>query len=237
MRRGEERVIAKQVGSGSVREVYVEALAVGELRGYAHPKDHFSASQVSEDDVGPGVLQVQRILYGETRPFSSTVDSAGDIVRDWQHFLAQSDQGTRAHMVVEAKPDAFLGALVQDMPAMSGLGSAAAASAAQAPSGFDDMARNLEGLERGEQEGLEPLIARVLGVEDLASLDPEAVTAVPLHYHCRCSREKFLDKILALPKTDIVALRDGDDPLVVRCEFCNTEYDIEHAALAIAPPT
>ena len=54
--------------------------------------------------------------------------------------------------------------------------------------------------------------------------DAEILETEEVKYHCNCSREKFLAKLLTLPKKDLEEIIE-DKHLEIKCEFCEKKYE------------
>ena len=53
--------------------------------------------------------------------------------------------------------------------------------------------------------------------------DAEVLETEEIKYHCDCSKEKFLAKLLTLPKKDLEEILE-DKRLEIKCEFCEKKY-------------
>lgn len=54
--------------------------------------------------------------------------------------------------------------------------------------------------------------------------DAEILETEEVKYHCNCSREKFLAKLLTLPKKDLEEII-ADKHIEIKCEFCEKKYE------------
>jgi molecular chaperone Hsp33 len=71
------------------------------------------------------------------------------------------------------------------------------------------------------------LVDRLFGAEGVAIYRP-----VPLRHACRCSRGRVAAILRAIPREELETLKE-DGVVVVTCEFCNTGYRFDDAALAV----
>ena len=79
---------------------------------------------------------------------------------------------------------------------------------------------------------LRPISSVLLEEHDLLkyakSLFPdfECLEEKELRFRCDCSRERFMQNLLTLPKKDLLEVLE-DDSFSIRCEFCNTTYTFD----------
>jgi len=78
------------------------------------------------------------------------------------------------------------------------------------------------------------LLYRLFNEDGVRVFDPTA-----LEMRCRCSRDRVENVLRSFPRAEIETMKIGDD-VVVTCEFCNTNYRFDPAAidaLYAAPPS
>lgn len=71
------------------------------------------------------------------------------------------------------------------------------------------------------------LADRLFGIEGVAIYRP-----VALRHACRCSHTRVSTILRAIPRAELETLKE-DGAVVVTCEFCNTRYHFDDAALAV----
>jgi molecular chaperone Hsp33 len=60
---------------------------------------------------------------------------------------------------------------------------------------------------------------------------PEAFPVRHLQFGCRCSRERIVSVLRSFPRAEIEAMKENDEAVLVKCEFCATEYRFDEADL------
>lgn len=100
-----------------------------------------------------------------------------------------------------------------------------------------------------EQEALlfeeASILARTLKADELLTLEPEIVLhrlfsehdiqvfeAKNIRYQCRCSRDKAINAIKQIPKTDVMSLLHEQGKIEVGCEFCGKQQIFVDSDLA-----
>lgn len=213
--KGEERVSITADGIGAVKQVYAEALHLGEVRGYATVN-----RQPQDPDVplGSGILKVQRVVYGKHEPVTGIVElRTGDITSDVGYYLTQSEQ-IPSVVVIDVQFDAegaivqSAGLLVQAMPG------ARAEDIFQVYDTLDYLDRLTE--IGGGRLSSEEVIHHVFPFP-MSILETKAVD-----FFCRCSLDRFKSILLTLGYDELRSMRDsGQDELV--CQYCNESYTLE----------
>eukprot|EP00461_Guttulinopsis_vulgaris_P002639 UN02640 len=93
--RGNDRVICEAFlqhpGEEQGNHLYVEAFAVGEIRGFASVQT-VKPDQNDTDHPGTGVLRLTKAIYAHRRKYQSTTPAGGDPMKDWQMLYDQSEQ-------------------------------------------------------------------------------------------------------------------------------------------------
>lgn len=237
---GEERVIVECGG------VYVEAIAVGELRGFVGLDAAASAGT-------PGVLRVEKIIYNSAAPHVSAVPSSGDVDADWERFYATSEQvatfgcvevgdavGALAPPIDSGELAPFVGGLiVQALPGMAGeVHDGGADSVARVRELWTSGALDPLASMAGELGGPEAFLRRVADAAaiELPAVEAEAEAASsgggggalarrPLGFFCRCTKAGFAQKLGTLPNAELNELRE-EGGCELRCQFCNGAHAI-----------
>ncbi|KAI9913660.1 hypothetical protein PsorP6_006543 [Peronosclerospora sorghi] len=85
--KGEERVKVI-IKTPTIQELYVEAMAVGEVRGKATYTDLSRAG--SPERVGS--MHISKVLYGAAKQYNTSIEASGVPEVDWQRFFDVSEQ-------------------------------------------------------------------------------------------------------------------------------------------------
>lgn len=213
---------------GQLTTVVVDAGQDGTVRGFIHPAQ---LSEASDD---------HDALYGEIGEFQLVVTEAGkiissgttpiplhDVVKDLAYYFCLSDQvETGMSAMIGFQPDPknpvqlCHGWMIQALPncdlerfdrirqRMDADGFRnLLCHGSDADGYFEDIAASLVGDESG-YEGLH-------------------LEACPVpRFHCPCSREKMGTVLLSLPINDRMEMVKKNEPVGVRCHFCNTRYEL-----------
>lgn len=218
--KGEERVRLDLEGSGPVGYLVAEANAIGEIRGYAanpQAEPDYAKSFTLGDGLGLGVLRFSKTLYNEARPITGTVELVkGTISEDLAYYLLQSEQIPSAITVeVSLADDGSVasagGILIQALPG--------------APDdAIDQLQANMTSLMPVTgvfQDGryIDDVLHAVAG-----SLGAKELTRFPVHYFCRCSKDRFVGALSMLDIDELEAMSGSSQQLV--CHYCNKTYVI-----------
>lgn len=218
---GEERVVVTAEGDGLVKNIYAEALQVGEVRGYATLNQEPATDRRSA--LGEGLLKVQRVLYGKREPVTGIVElRRGDITSDLGHYLTQSEQIPSAFVLdVSFDKDDLIkqsvGLLVQAMPG------------ARPEDIFlvYDTVDYLERLTEFADKGYSPedVLRQVLPGEI------DVLSTSPVDFFCRCSLDRFKSVLSTLGYDELDAMQKaGHNELV--CQYCNEHYYLNNGDFA-----
>ena len=61
----------------------------------------------------------------------------------------------------------------------------------------------------------------------LGEFGVEITDRIPVQYACNCSKERILKALVSIPKSDIREMIDDNEPIEVKCQFCNTAYSFD----------
>jgi len=222
--KGEERIVLQFDGTGPVRMIYVEALQLGEVRGFAKNAEGVedAASEVKSltDALSVGFLKVSKYLYNKFEPITGIVElHRSDITTDLAYYLTQSEQIPSAitldvlmtdydtiqesgGLLIQAMPGATDGEIEQMEQAILDLGAIGTLL----------------------HEGLSP--EEIL--EKVMPFGYDIVNTSPIDFFCRCSLQRFKDIILTLGIDEVRDMENsGQNELV--CQYCSTKYHLAHA--------
>uniref|UniRef100_M4BM72 33 kDa chaperonin n=1 Tax=Hyaloperonospora arabidopsidis (strain Emoy2) TaxID=559515 RepID=M4BM72_HYAAE len=214
--KGEERVKVV-VKTSSVQELYVEAMATGEVRGKAVYEDVSDAGTLETG----GVMHVSKVLYGAATPYNTSVEASGIPELDWQRFFDASEQvPTIVRIDSEADRDhtRTCGLIVQQMPK---------AEAHERHYELDELAFDKLPFLATELKRNNDLLEYLNELVPGAEITEKQCKLVPLDYFCRCSKENYAQRLGAMSATDLdhVAAEMGEKGVDLTCHFCN---DIHH---------
>jgi len=218
--KGEERIRIQLNGSGPVSMIRAEANRTGEVRGYVknpHAELGYESQSIGEG-IGIGLLTVSKILYNESSPRTSTIQIVkGDINSDMAHYLAQSEQIPSAVILdVELNDDKSVkqagGLLLQRLP------------------GADEkvITRLQEKLKAFPS--ISGLLKKGHYIDEIMTMatDPFTVRELnrqPVHFFCRCNREKFINALSMLSYADLKEMEGETQEMV--CHYCNNRIMVE----------
>ena len=217
--KGEERIKLQLEGSGPVGMITAEANRVGEMRGFVQNPSaelDYSGENVSiGDGIGIGLLTVQKTLYNEAEPRTSTIQIVkGDILSDMAHYMAQSEQVLSAFLLdVSLKDNGDVnqagGILIQRMPGAD-------------ESVMKKLQKHLVDLPPVSsllEEGLyiDNIMKKASYPYKIKELDRQ-----PVHFFCRCNAKRFKDALALLSYEDLKELKGEDQEMV--CHFCGKKH-------------
>jgi len=226
-----ERVSLQFAGDGPLGGPVVEAAPDGFVRGYvknpqAHPPLRPDGKLNVGMAIGRGELKVDRLLSNEELYRSSIELVSGEIAEDLVGYLWQSEQipsavllGVRVngtgtvHMaggvaiqVLPGCPNEVIGRLEQNL---------------QGRTGISDLLlqAGLRGAVETLMEGLDydPTDLSVLGFRE---------GHIPLHFRCRCSRQRALDALVYFSPKEREDMIIQDGGAEVSCHWCAEKYQI-----------
>ncbi|RHY29107.1 hypothetical protein DYB32_005420 [Aphanomyces invadans] len=200
--KGEERV-AMRFRTKKL-DGYVESMCVGEIRGYIHHDVDANATDAFE---------VNKVLYGAASPYKTVLAASGNATQDWQMFYDMSEQTpTLVKLETQSKNDDAVvccGVTIQEMPN-------AAVSLFDRRDLFDESTM----MDLVQAQGM---LAYLNTIFPEVTLTKEHVKRVPVDYYCRCSKEKFVQKLFSVPQAELAALsREGG--VLLSCSYCNASY-------------
>ncbi|MBU5473066.1 Hsp33 family molecular chaperone HslO [Roseburia sp. MSJ-14] len=222
MMKGEKDVLTLQIMcSGPAKGLTVTADSKGNVKGYPQVPDVIlPANAKGKLDVGGaldlGVLSVIKDI-GMKEPYIGQVQlQTGEIGDDLTYYFATSEQvpsavGLGVLMNKDNTVKQAGGFIIQLMPFTD-----------------DEIIEKLEKkvaevtsvtdlLEQGATP--ESLLEQILGEFGL-----EINETLPVQYHCDCSKERVTRVIASIGKKDIQEMIDDNEPIEVKCQFCDKHY-------------
>lgn len=209
------------IGNGPLQEIFCEAEAKGNIRGFVRrPYIHLPLKNekldVSRAIGREGKLAVVKDL-GLKEPYRGVVKLiSGEIAEDLSYYLAISEQ----------QPSAIsLGVLIEKNNQVSAAG------------GF--LIQPLPGTDANSIDKIEKAVKQLPPVSELIKkgntpemiikkILPEfsfrVIERKSLQFACRCSKKKCRETLLALGQKELQFFISKGKFLPMRCTFCNTEY-------------
>ncbi|RLN67488.1 hypothetical protein BBP00_00001609 [Phytophthora kernoviae] len=213
--KGEERV-KMIVKTPNIQELYVEALAVGEVRGKAVYVDQSLAGAPESG----GHMHVSKILYGQAKPYNTSIEASGVPELDWQRFFDVSEQiPTIVRIDSEAAEDhtRSCGVIVQKMPPKD---------AHERHYEIEELAFDKAPFFASELKKSTDLLEYLNELIPDADISDKNCKRVPLDYFCRCSKDNYAQRLMGLGGTDLkkIAGDVGSAGVDLTCHFCNDAH-------------
>jgi molecular chaperone Hsp33 len=221
-----QKVMLQVAGDGPLHGVVAEADWGGRARGYVkRPHVHLGLKDGKLDvgrAIGTGYLNVIKDL-GLREYYRGIVPlQTGEIATDLAYYLNASEQLPAAvslgvYVDSDNSVKACGGFLVHPLPGASG-----------------DAIGHLE----SRLKGIRPVSAMILDgmgpgeiMEEAAGLPIDIREQKEVSFHCPCSKDRVLDAIAALGRTEIDELIKKGEPAKVECHFCRAEYVVSQLEL------
>jgi len=226
-------------GDGPVKLLVTDVTSRGQLRGYAQ-YDAVGIAQVVavtpkldnpvQRLLGAGSLAFTVDQGADTDRYQGVVPLEGGTVAECAHaYFRQSEQLLTGIKIAVAAPDASHekwragGLMVQRLPG------------SLTPDGFAEAdEEEIEDAWRkavillstaSDRELMDASLPMAELVWRLYHEDaPEAFPMRHLEFGCRCSRERIVNVLRSFPREEIEAMKEDDEAVLVKCEFCATEY-------------
>ncbi|MFM0586125.1 Hsp33 family molecular chaperone HslO [Streptococcus suis] len=222
--KGDTKITLKILASGAVGAIISVANTKGQVKGYIQNPDlDYKRTSTGEVIVGPLVGNGQFLVitdYGTGHPYNSmTPLISGEIGEDFAYFLTDSQQtpsavGLNVLLDEEDKVKVAGGFLLQVLPG------ATEAEIARFEKRIQEMPA-ISSLLASENH-IEALLSAIYGDDDFKRLSEEEIGFV-----CDCSKDRFLDALACLPKTDLQEMKDEDKGVDITCQFCQTHYHFD----------
>ncbi|MBR1590087.1 MAG: Hsp33 family molecular chaperone HslO [Acidaminococcaceae bacterium] len=217
--KNDEGVGIKISGDGPIEGITGEAQG-GTARGYVGNPDVYLPPKNGHLDVGgavgSGTISVTRYT-ANAKPFTGTAELVdGEIADDLTRYLFASEQTPSSvglGVLVDEKGDvqAAGGWFIQALPNCS----------EETLEQLDKNVRNTPYISSLIDMGFTPeRIIEMLG----RNMKVEILDSYPLHFGCRCSRERVEGVLKTLPKKELGQLAQ-DPKTEVTCPYCNAKYE------------
>lgn len=229
--KGNDRVQLAIECGGPVKGLYIEAWAVGAVRGYLKevpipvekPPESFDLSPF----FGPGFLTVTKLLEGNTHPFTGQVMlQHGTIAKDLAEYFLISEQ-TPSVVSLSIQFDRqgrVVGAGGLFLQTLPGSSDAHLEELEMICANMPSLGKYLSQGKSGAQ----------FVEEVFASADPRHLERLPFGFSCPCDRKRFAGYLASLPQDEKSSiLAEGPFPLELHCFNCGTVYPFSKDELEI----
>lgn len=225
MMKGEKDLLTLQlVGDGPMRGLTVTADAAGHVKGYPEepavilPPNAAGKLNVG-GAIGQGMLSVIKDLGLKDPYVGQTALQTGEIAEDLTYYFAVSEQvpssvGLGVLMNKDNTVRQAGGFIIQLMPYTED------SVIDRLEKKITEISSVTEMLEQGmsPEEMLEYI---------LEGFEPEILNIVPAQFRCDCSRERISRALASLSKKEMDSIIQEDEPIEVKCHFCNTDYTFQ----------
>jgi molecular chaperone Hsp33 len=222
MMKGEKDLLTLQVqGDGPMHGLTVTANANGGVKGYPGVADVIlppnAAGKLNVGGaIGNGVLSVIKDMGLKDPYVGQTELQTGEIAEDLTYYFAVSEQvpssvGLGVLMNKDNTVRQAGGFIIQLMPFTED----AVIDALEQK--IAQIASVTEMLEKGMTP--EMILEEILGEMKLEIND-----TMPVAFHCDCSKERVAKALASLSKKDLDDLIKDEEPIEVKCHFCNENY-------------
>jgi len=217
--KGEERVLLRIEGDGALGSITAEANQAGEIRGYVtNPQASIdiTAGQRLEDGVGKGILSVSKTLFSRAQPVTGMIAmSKGDVTGDISDYLYHSEQVPSALLIdvgisADGEVEEAGGILVQALPGAPLEHIKSVEKNLKEIQSISSMLRGGDYIDTMMSKALDPLPFKHL-------------IRLPVHFFCRCSKERFGKTISMLPLEDLESMKAETQETI--CHHCNEIYN------------
>lgn len=215
MKGADEKLTLQIKGEKYIKEIVVTANALGNVKGYIISDDSMMDVDVLSSvgaAIGGGRLTVIKD-FGLKEPYNSHMElGQGEIAENITSYFTNSEQ-TPTSVGVSVRLDSFeklinsTGYIVQLMPGAS-------------EADYKLVETGVERFRFGELDMPEQIIERLMESFDYRITDKEQYSL-----RCDCSSEKLRHILKSLGSKEIREMVKKNEPIEVKCEFCNKKYE------------
>lgn len=223
MMKGEEDILTLQVkGEGPAKGLTVTANSKGMVKGYPdEPQVIIPANLAGKLDVGGaignGFLTVIKDM-GLKEPYvGQTLLQTGEIAEDLTYYFATSEQvpsavGLGVLMNKDNTVKQAGGFIIQLMPFTSD----------EVVEALEKKITEIKSVTEMLDSGMMPeqILEEILGEFGL-----EIADTIETEFRCDCSKERVGRAIATLSKADLDDMIEDNEPIEVKCHFCNSAYN------------
>jgi len=217
-------------GGGPAGSIIVVSDSDGNVRGYVqNPAADLPKNESGKLDVGgavgkDGMLTVIKD-FGDGEPYSGAVRLvSGEIAEDFAAYFAVSEQIPSA---------CAFGVLVdRDWSVIAAGGYIIQLLPGAPQSVIDALERNVA-TTGAVTEILKDGCVDTLVESVLSGFSPRILQRCAVAYKCTCNRERFLNAVLSLDKSELDDMVNKGEPVEVCCQFCDAAYTYSPGELLI----
>lgn len=222
MMKGEKDTLTLQVrGGGPMKGMTVVADINGNVKGYPIEADvHLPANAKGKLDVagavGIGIMNVIKDMGLKEPYLGQCALQTSEIAEDLTYYFATSEQVPSAvGLGVLVNEDGTVkqagGFIIQLMPFTT------EETIVRLEANLSKVTSVTELLDKGMNP--EQILEALLG-----DLGVEFTDRMPVQFYCSCSKERVKQAVVSIGKADLESLIIDEEPVEVRCDFCNTGY-------------
>lgn len=222
MMKGEKDLLTLQIkGDGPLKGMTVTANAQGYVKGYPEESQVILPANAQGKldvggTVGNGILHVIKDM-GLKEPYvGQTVLQTGEIAEDLTYYFATSEQvpsavGLGVLMNKENTVKQSGGFIIQLMPFTD----------EEVIERLEKKISEIKSVTEMLEEGMTPenILEEILG-----DLQLEITDVMETGFRCDCSKERVARALATIGKKDMDEMIADNEPIEVKCHFCNTEY-------------
>ncbi|MDB8665235.1 Hsp33 family molecular chaperone HslO [Streptococcus anginosus] len=226
--KGDTKITVKVLGTSSIGAIITVADTKGTVKGYVqNPGVDIKKTATGEVLVGPFVGNGEFLVitdYGTGNPYHSmTPLVSGEIGEDLAFYLTESQQTPSAvglNVLLDANDKVKVagGFLLQVLPGAK----------EEEITRFEKRIQEMPAISTllESENHIEALLSAIYGNEPYKRLSEEE-----LRFQCDCSKDRFLNALSSLPKSDLEEMRDEDHGAEITCQFCQSTYHFDEKDL------
>lgn len=225
MMKGEDDLLTIQVrGDGPMRGMTVTADSHGHVKGYPLVADVMLPPNAKKKldvggAVGAGIMNVIKDIGMKEPYIGQTILQTGEIAEDLTYYFATSEQvpssvGLGVLMNKDNTVKQAGGFILQLLPFTEDHVIDALEKK------ITEMSSVTSLLEQGYTP--ESLLEYILG-----DFGIEFTEKIPASFYCNCSKERVENAIVSLGKEELQGMIDEEQPIEVKCDFCNSAYTFD----------
>lgn len=226
--KGDTKITVKVLGTSSLGAIITVADTKGTVKGYVQNSGvDIEKTATGEVLVGPFVGNGEFLVitdYGTGNPYHSmTPLVSGEIGEDLAFYLTESQQtpsavGLNVLLDTNDKVKVAGGFLLQVLPGAK----------EEEITRFEKRIQEMPAISTllESENHIEALLSAIYGNDPYKRLSEEE-----LRFQCDCSKERFLNALSSLPKSDLEEMRDEDHGAEITCQFCQSTYHFDEKDL------
>lgn len=222
MMKGDKDLLTLQIkGNGPLQGMVVTANAKGYVKGYPQVSQVIlPANAQGKLDVGgavgAGILNVIKDMGLKDPYVGQTALQTGEIAEDLTYYFATSEQipsavGLGVLMTKDNTVKQAGGFIIQLMPFTE----------EETIEKLEKKISEIKSVTEMLEDGMSP--EQILG-EILGELDFEITDVMETGFSCDCSKERIARALATIGKQDMDEMIAENEPIEVKCHFCNTNY-------------